>query len=59
MLMDGEAKLRARGIELSVAARSPEVLTVFRKAGFADTLGSGRMLFNLQAALDKFEGPRE
>ena len=59
MLMEAEAKLRARGIELWVAACSPEVLTVFRRAGFADTLGTGRMLFNLQAALEKFEGPRE
>jgi len=59
MLMEAEAKLRARGIELWVAACSPEVLTVFRRAGFADTLGNGRMLFNLQAALEKFEGPRE
>ena len=54
MLIEADTKLRARGIELWVAALNPEVLTVFRKAGFADTLGRERMLFNLQAAVDKF-----
>jgi high affinity sulfate transporter 1 len=54
MMMEADTKLRARGIELWVAALNPEVLTVFRKAGFADALGRERMLFNLQAAVDKF-----
>ena len=54
MMMEADTKLRARGIELWVAALNPEVLTVFRKAGFADRLGRERMLFNLQAAVDKF-----
>ena len=54
MLIDVEARLRARGIELWLAALNPEVLKVVRQSRFANTLGAERMLLNLQQGVTRY-----
>jgi len=54
MLIEGEEKLRERGVALWLAALNPNVMTVVRQARFAATLGHERMLFNLQVAVYKY-----
>ena len=55
MLIGAEEKLRRQGIALWLAALNPEVLAVVRRSQLAQTLGTERMLFNLQVAVTKYE----
>ena len=54
MLIGAEERLRRLGIALWLAALNPEVLAVVRRSPLAQTLGTERMLFNLQAAVAKY-----
>jgi len=54
MLIEAEEKLRRRGTALWLAALNPEVLTVVRRSKLAEGSGRERMLFNLQAAVEKY-----
>jgi MFS superfamily sulfate permease-like transporter len=54
MLTEAEAKLRADGIALWLAALNPEVLAVVRQSKLGETLGRERLFFNLQAAVEHY-----
>jgi len=54
MLIEGEEKLRGRGIALWLVALNPEVLTVVKQSSLGDKLGRQGMLFNLQVAVDQY-----
>jgi len=54
MLIGAEERLRRQGITLWLAALNPEVLAVVRRSQLAQTLGTERMLFNVQAAVTKY-----
>jgi MFS superfamily sulfate permease-like transporter len=53
-LAETEEKLRRDGILLWLVAHNPDVLAVVKRSRVGETLGRERMLFNLQAAVDKY-----
>jgi MFS superfamily sulfate permease-like transporter len=55
MLTEAEAKLRADGIALWLAALNPEVLAVVRHSKLGEALGRDRLFFNLQVAVEKYQ----
>jgi sulfate permease, SulP family len=55
MLTEGEERLRRDGIVLWLAALNPAVLAVVQRSKLAETLGRERMVFNVQAAVEKYE----
>jgi MFS superfamily sulfate permease-like transporter len=55
MLTEAEAKLRADGIELWLAALNPEALAVVRQSKLGEVLGRERLFFNLQVAVGKYQ----
>ena len=55
MLIEGEEKLRRDGIVLWLAALNPEALAVVQRSKLGETLGRERMVFNVQAAVEKYE----
>jgi high affinity sulfate transporter 1 len=54
MLIEGEEKLRERGIHLWLVGLNPEALEMVRRSSLGATLGRERLLFNLQTAVDRF-----
>ena len=54
MLIEGEEKLRQRGILLWLAALNPEVLGMVQRSTLGETLGRERMLFDLEMAVERF-----
>jgi SulP family sulfate permease len=56
MLAEAEERLRAEGIELWLTSLNPEALAMIRRSKLGERLGRERMLFNLEAAVRKFEG---
>jgi sulfate permease, SulP family len=56
-LVEEEAKLRDEGIMLWLAALNPEASAVVQRSKLGATLGRERLLFNLEAAVEKFEKP--
>ncbi|HYA39217.1 MAG TPA: SulP family inorganic anion transporter [Candidatus Methylomirabilis sp.] len=54
MLTEAEAKLRADGIELWLAALNPEVLDMVRHSKLGELLGHQRLFFNLQVAVENY-----
>ncbi|MTW20600.1 SulP family inorganic anion transporter [Allochromatium palmeri] len=54
MLVEGEERLRARGIELWLVALNPEVLSMVQRSSLGETLGRERLLFNLPLAVERF-----
>jgi high affinity sulfate transporter 1 len=54
MLTEAEAKLRADGIALWLAALNPEALAVVTHSKLGNTLGRERLFFNLQMAVEKY-----
>ena len=58
MLGEAESRLRDEGVELWVAALSPEALDLFRRSPLADRLGQGRMFFTVPQAVARFEERR-
>jgi MFS superfamily sulfate permease-like transporter len=54
-LMDGEKRLSELGVALWMTGLNPGVLEVVRHAGFDQRLGRERMLFNAQAAIERYQ----
>jgi sulfate permease, SulP family len=55
MLGEAEARLRDEGVELWVAALSPEALDLFRRSPLAERLGRDRMFFTVPQAVARYE----
>ena len=55
ILMDREKTATESGGIFWLAGLNPGVLEVVRRAGFADRLGRERMLFNANAAIDRYQ----
>jgi len=55
MLVDGEQRMRERGVEVWLVGLNPGVLQVVRRSPLAETLGRERMLFNVASAVDRFQ----
>jgi sulfate permease, SulP family len=58
MLTEGEQNLRARGVELWLAALNPDVLKVIERSPLGQALGHERMFFNLPKALEAYRRTR-
>jgi len=58
MMIEGEEKQRQAGISLWLAALNPEPLAVVQRSELGRRLGRERMLFNVQAAVERFEQMR-
>jgi len=54
LLTDFEEKLREAGIELWLVALNPEPLRVIRHAPLGEVLGTARMFFNLEQAVERY-----
>jgi high affinity sulfate transporter 1 len=54
-LMTAEERLRDRGITLWLSALNPEALKMVKSSALRDTLGTGRMFFNLRDAVQAYE----
>ncbi len=54
MLGEAEAKLREEGVELWLAALSPEVLRLVQRVPLGATLGRDRMFFTVAQAVDRY-----
>jgi high affinity sulfate transporter 1 len=55
MLVEGEARLRAQGVELWLAALNPEALELVKRTPLAERLGQARMFFTVEAAVAAFQ----
>ena len=55
MLTEAEKRQRERGVLLWLVGLNPEVLRVVQNSQLGETLGRDRMLFNLEAAVKKYE----
>ena len=53
-LIEGEKSLAELGTSLWLAGLNPGVLEMVRRAGFDEKLGSERMLFNTQTAIERY-----
>ena len=58
MLIDGERSEAEHGVSMWLAALTPEVLAVVERSPLGARLGRERMLFNLEAAVARFESRR-
>jgi hypothetical protein len=56
MLTEAEKRHRERGIMLWMVGLNPMVLRVIQKSELGETLGRERMFFNLEQAVEAFEG---
>jgi MFS superfamily sulfate permease-like transporter len=54
MLIEGEKRMAARGVEAWLVGLNPGVLGVVRRSGLAETLGRERMHFNLETAVERY-----
>lgn len=54
-LIQGEKNLADMGISLWLAGLNPGVLEVVRRSGFDEKLGHERMLFNVNAAIERYQ----
>jgi sulfate permease, SulP family len=54
MLTTFEEKLREAGVELWLVALNPEPLKGIRNAPLGEVLGTGRMFFNLEQAVERY-----
>jgi hypothetical protein len=55
MLVEGEENLRADGIELWLAALSPEMWDLIHRTPLAARLGRERMFFTVEQAVEAFQ----
>lgn len=55
MLIEGEKRWRERGVMLWLVGLNPEVLAVVQRSTLGETLGRERLLFNLEAAITKYQ----
>ncbi|HEU5076141.1 MAG TPA: SulP family inorganic anion transporter, partial [Polyangiaceae bacterium] len=58
VLLAGDQRAAALGVEWWLAGLNPSVLAVVRRSGLADQLGRERMLFNARAAIDRYQQRR-
>jgi high affinity sulfate transporter 1 len=56
MLVDGEQRMRERGVECWLVGLNPAVLEMVRRSPLAATLGRERMHFNLATAVARYQG---
>lgn len=56
VLMAGDQRAAAFGIEWWLAGLNPAVLEAVRRCGLAEQLGRERMLFNARAAIERYQG---
>jgi hypothetical protein len=54
MLIEGEERMRERGVLLWLVALNPEALGMVQRSSLGETLGRERMLFNLPTAVERF-----
>ena len=54
MLIEGEERLRERGILLWLVALNPEALGMVQRSSLGETLGRERLLFNLPTAIERY-----
>jgi high affinity sulfate transporter 1 len=55
MLINGEQRMRERGVEVWLVGLNPGVLAMVRRSSLAATLGRDRMQFNLARAVEKYQ----
>jgi MFS superfamily sulfate permease-like transporter len=55
MLTEGENRQREQGIELWLVGLTPEVLDVVERSPLGQALGQGRMFFNMEQAVVRYE----
>jgi high affinity sulfate transporter 1 len=55
MLVEAEAQLREKGVELWLAALNPEALEMVRRTPLAERLGRARMFFTVENGVAAFE----
>jgi high affinity sulfate transporter 1 len=55
MLIDGEQRMRERGVEVWLVGLNPGVLEMVRRSSLAASLGRERMQFNLASAVEKYQ----
>ena len=58
MLIEAEARLRQQGVAVWLTALNPEALAVVQRSRLGETLGRERLVFNLDAAVERFEKSR-
>jgi MFS superfamily sulfate permease-like transporter len=58
MLIEGEQRVTAGGVEFWVVGLNPEALEMVRRSGLAERLGPERLLFNSRVAIDRFQARR-
>jgi high affinity sulfate transporter 1 len=56
-LIEGEERLRARGISVWLVGLTPGVLAVIQRSTLGETLGRERMHFNLEIAVQRYSSP--
>jgi len=54
MVIEAEERLRERGILLWLVALNPETLAMVQRSSLGETLGRERLVFNLQAAVERY-----
>ncbi|HEV7319766.1 MAG TPA: SulP family inorganic anion transporter [Ensifer sp.] len=54
MMMEGERRIRERGVSVWLAELNPDVLAYVRASGFADQLGPDRLFVNTRTALQRY-----
>ncbi len=54
MLANAEEKLQERGVELQLSSLNPQVLDVIRRSDLGKKLGTNRMFFNIELAIDAY-----
>ena len=54
MLINGEEKLRAAGMELWMAGLTPSALEMVRRSALGERLGRERMCFDVPQAVSRF-----
>jgi len=55
MLIEGEEKLRERGIALWLVSLNPEALGMIQRSSLWETLGRERLVFNLPMAVERYQ----
>jgi SulP family sulfate permease len=58
MLTDSEQNMRARGVELWLAALNPDLLKTIQRTPLGASLGRERMFFNLDKVVEAWEARR-
>ncbi len=58
MLTEGEKRQREAGVMLWLAGLSPQVYAVVRRSPLGEALGSERLFFNLEMAVDRYRATR-